>query len=386
MSALPLDSPRPAFRVLRRDDAVSETPGNYDAGERRSKPCDAGRFVMLPYALMSAGLSPQAVFTFAWLRRHDGDEGCFPGYGGLATEMRCSLRSAKAYVAELEACGFLTHRRRGRGNTNKYTLYPEGDGPRRAPVHPADDVQDSAPYMDDVQPIARPEVQDSAPVEVQNPARKLHGHELDPLGTRADPTDQPSTREARPVESNPAGPKPAPQPRQPRQPTLDAPKPSEEVAAVLAALGVTATGDAIKTFTAIVDGYPDLNHRLLAALCADGCQRKRIPRTPQVYAAWCERETTKRQTNGVGHAGGHATAPGSAPSRPGLGQGGGRGGAVDRGVEGAVQGPPAADEWTERARRKLRQLEAQRAADVPGVRVGDQTGDARLAPDGGMGA
>jgi len=65
---------------------------------------------------------------YTLLVRRWGREGpCFPGQESLATDLGCSIRQVKVWIADLEAFGLIRYRRRGRGDggrglTNEYTF------------------------------------------------------------------------------------------------------------------------------------------------------------------------------------------------------------------------------------------------------------------------
>ena len=166
MNAAPkIDAHRPYLRV------VSETTGEYDSGERRPTPSEAAggeRHARIPFTVLSAELSPQAIVAYAWLQNHIGDDGCFPSFETLATEMHCSVRAAKARVAELEASHFLSHRQRGLGRSNVYDLHPDGDAQTPKPRRRNPEVQKTARQAREVQKTARPEVQSSVNRSAEN--------------------------------------------------------------------------------------------------------------------------------------------------------------------------------------------------------------------------
>lgn len=251
------------------------------------------RHVRIPYNVFACTyLSHGAIVLYGWLQQHCGERGCFPSYDTLAKKMGCSARAVSTYRQELEDAGVLRHERGGGARANDYTLTPDG-------------LRDKSAKSANLSPVPDPpKSAKSASASLQNlpltHAKSAYQSDpsIRPIQSEADPTDQPSTREARPAESPPAATKPAATPRQPRQPSLTAEPPSAEVGAVLIALGMTATDRNVSTFTTILSSYPDLDHRLLAALCADGCARRKQPATAQVYAGWCKTERAKNQANG----------------------------------------------------------------------------------------
>ena len=87
------------------------------------RPCQP-EYVMLPGALLWAGLSGRAVALWGVIDGHQRDNGeAWPSQHHLADDLGCSPRSIDRAAAELAAAGWLTvHRERGRGKTNTYAV------------------------------------------------------------------------------------------------------------------------------------------------------------------------------------------------------------------------------------------------------------------------
>jgi hypothetical protein len=82
-------------------------------------------FVQLPrLVLFAANLSAGAKVLYSFLLNYAWQkERCFPGYTRLAADLQSSENSTRKYMRELEAAGLITHKRRGLGLTNIYTLH-----------------------------------------------------------------------------------------------------------------------------------------------------------------------------------------------------------------------------------------------------------------------
>src|SRR4051812_5258482 len=83
-------------------------------------------FIQLPRQILYArNISRDAkmlygvLLSYAWQEQR-----CFPGYTRLCLDMQASENSVRKWMNELEAVSLLTHKRRGLGKTNIYSLLP----------------------------------------------------------------------------------------------------------------------------------------------------------------------------------------------------------------------------------------------------------------------
>lgn len=81
-------------------------------------------FVKLPKLILRAtNLSRDAKLLYALLLDYAWqEERCFPGHARLAADLQATDRSVRTWMKELITGGYISQRRRGRGQTNVYTL------------------------------------------------------------------------------------------------------------------------------------------------------------------------------------------------------------------------------------------------------------------------
>ena len=80
-------------------------------------------FTQVPNALYDVDVSIGAKHTYSMLLSYAWhNDYCFPGQETLATRMRCSSRSVRTYLKELEAAKLLVIKKQGQGRVNIYQL------------------------------------------------------------------------------------------------------------------------------------------------------------------------------------------------------------------------------------------------------------------------
>lgn len=76
------------------------------------------------FILESPDISVGAKLTYAMMLKYAREQdACFPGQERLAKDMGTGKRSVVRYIAELEAAGLITIKRRGQGRPNLYTIH-----------------------------------------------------------------------------------------------------------------------------------------------------------------------------------------------------------------------------------------------------------------------
>ena len=133
------------------------------------------KYYQIPASLMSAGLSPRAVLTYAVLAQRASITILNDKHGkyiickisSLCEIMRIGERTAKYALAELEDAGLITKRKQGKNLPQKIYVNEtnETEAKEITPPEAQAEVQEIAPP--EVQEIAPPEVQKIAPPEVQ---------------------------------------------------------------------------------------------------------------------------------------------------------------------------------------------------------------------------
>ena len=129
------------------------------------------KYYQIPASLLSAGLSPRAILTYAVLAQRASITILKDKHGkyiickisSLCEAMCIGERTAKYALAELEDAGLITKRKQGRNLPQKIYVN-ETEAKEITPP----EVQEIAPP--EVQEIAPPEVQKTAPPEVQKTA------------------------------------------------------------------------------------------------------------------------------------------------------------------------------------------------------------------------
>ena len=132
------------------------------------------KYYQIPASLMSAGLSPRAVLTYAVLAQRASITILNDKHGkyiickisSLCEIMRIGERTAKYALAELEDAGLITKRKQGKNLPQK--IYVNETNETEAKEITPPEVQKTAPP--EVQKTAPPEVQKTAPPEVQKTA------------------------------------------------------------------------------------------------------------------------------------------------------------------------------------------------------------------------